>query len=493
MAVAGLVGALIGLGQAPLSLVWLAVPAFIAALGLFSATTTPRRAFWQGWSVGAGYAVVSLSWIVEPFLVDVATHGWMAPFAMFFMASGFGLFWGAAFAAARWLKPEGRASTPALVVTWTGVEMLRSYLLTGFPWALVSYVWIETPVLQFSSALGPHGLTMATLAMCSVAVAIWRSGARAPGLVSLVVVFAGVFAGGSWIANQPVATGSEPRPLVRMIQPNASQQQKWDPQMMPVFYARQVALTAEPADPPPDLVVWPEVAVPFVLNDPDAPFWEISGAAGEVPVILGIQRLEGARAFNSVAVLGEGGEVTARYDKHHLVPFGEYLPLAGFFNNLGLGALTARYGYGYSAGSGPQVLDLGPLGKVLPMICYEAIFPHELRRTPVRPDWLLLVTNDAWFGELSGPYQHLAQARARSVELGLPMVRVANTGISAMIDARGRIVGSLPLGTSGRLDITLPPPLPPTLYARFGDWPVLGLVLLGLGGLVIRKFGLTRS
>lgn len=492
--IAGFTGALIGLGQAPFSLIWLALPGLIAAFTIYLACEKTRRAFWLGWALGAGYAVVTLNWIVEPFLVDLGQTGWMAPFALFFMASGFGLFWGAAFGLGRWLSTDRVVSALALVVTWTGAELLRSYALTGFPWALVSYIWIDTPILQFSSVLGPHGVTVATLLFSCCVVLFWNSAMRPAGLAGLAMIGAASWGGANWIASQPVPTdGAQKRPVVRLIQPNAPQHQKWDPEMMPLFYARQIELTSEVADPPPDLVVWPEVAVPFLQNDLSAPFWEIAGAANGAMVILGAQRLEGNRAFNSVAVLGEGGEITARYDKHHLVPFGEYLPFAAFFNTLGLRALTAQYGYGYSPGPGPEVLDLGEIGLALPLICYETIFPHELRRTVQRPDWLLLVTNDAWFGELSGPHQHLAQARARSVELGLPMVRVANTGISAIIDARGHILASIPLGVSGRIDAEIPAPLPPTVYATLGDMPVLVLFMLGLGVLVWRKYRLTLS
>ena len=491
--VAGFVGALIGLGQVPFSLYWLALPGIVAAYVLFLATQRPLRVFWLGWAVGVGYAAVSLNWIVEPFLVDLARHGWMAPFALFFMASGFGLFWGGAFALAHWSTNDTTTRAFSLVLTWTGAEVLRSYALTGFPWALVSYIWVDTPILQFSSILGPHGLTMVTLALCCALVLIWRSRVRLFGVLILVVLSVGLWAGANWIAAKPVpGQDAKTRPIMRLVQPNAPQDQKWDPEMMPVFYARQIDLTSEPADPSPDLVIWPEVAVPFLLNDPSAPFWEISGAANDVPVILGAQRLEGNKAYNSIAVLGEGGEISGRYDKHHLVPFGEYLPFAEFFDQLGLRAMTAQFGLGYSPGSGPAVMDLGDLGLALPMVCYETIFPHELRRTPRRPDWMMLLTNDAWFGEHTGPYQHLAQARARSVELGLPMVRVANTGISAMIDARGHILASIPLGVAGRIDVTLPATLAPTLYATFGDFPVMLVIMLGFAAVFARNYGLTK-
>lgn len=489
--VALLIGALIGLGQAPFSLIWIALPALIAAFVLFSHVDTTRHAFWRGWAVGGGYALITLFWIIEPFLVDVALTGWMAPFALIAMAAGFGIFWAGAFGLAKWISKDRNWGLFALAVAWVGFELLRSYALTGFPWGLVSYIWIDTPVLQYFAYFGPHGVTLLTLLICALVIGLWTSRRRVVGYAG-VVIFLAAFVGLGWfIQGKPVVEDYGDGPIVRLIQPNADQNQKWDPAMMPIFYNRQVMLTAEVTDPPPDLIVWSEVAVPFLQDDPTAPFWEIAGAANGVPVILGAQRLDRADAYNGVVVLDAEGEITDSYDKHHLVPFGEYLPLGEMLSKIGLKSLTAQYGYGYSAGEGAKVFDLGVLGKALPLICYESIFPHEVRRVPERPDWLLLVTNDAWFGKLSGPYQHLAQARARSVEMGLPMVRVANTGISAMINARGKITGQIPLGVSGRIDLVLPKPLPETVYARFGDLPVLILLMLFGGVLLNRRMRLT--
>jgi apolipoprotein N-acyltransferase len=207
----------------------------------------------------------------------------------------------------------------------------------------------------------------------------------------------------------------------------------------------------------------------------------IAEAAGGVPVALGVQRSEGLRYFNSLAVIGPDAVPRAVYDKFHLVPFGEYIPFGDLAARFGLSAFAAQAGNGYTAGPGAALLDLGDLGRVQPLICYEAVFPQDLRAVPARPDWLLQATNDAWFGQLSGPWQHLAQARMRAIEMGLPLARAANTGISAMIDARGRVVAALGLDRAGVVDADLPAALPVTPYARLGDLPVL-LVLIGAMG-----------
>ncbi len=482
------IGLGIGLGQAPFGFVWLGFPAIGLVILLGYTSTNPRQAAWRGFAAGFGFALLVFSWIVEPFLVDVKTFGWMAPFALLFMAAGFAFFWCLAFWLARRLAGQGTLALALLIpVLWTGSELLRSYILTGFPWALTSYIWVDTPVYQWAAFVGPHGLTLATFLLAAgLAIALAkRSFAKV--FVGAALLVSAV-AGGAWLQAQPVPDTTNPQPVVRLIQPNANQKQKWDPEMIPVFYNRQLDLTAEPGDAPVDLVIWPEVAVPFLLNDPSASFWEISEAANGARVILGAQRLDGLRAFNSLAVLGQGGEITQTYDKNHLVPFGEYIPGNWLLGRIGLKAMTAKYGYGYSAGPGLRVLDLGDLGKVMPLICYEAIFPHEMRRVAERPDWMLLITNDAWFGEAAGPYQHLAQARARAVEFGLPMVRVANTGISAVIDARGQVVDSMPLGVSGRLDVKLPGTLPASIYWKTGDTPVvLLLIVLGFAALWLKR------
>ncbi len=485
--ISGFTGATIALGLAPFSLIWLALPAVVFAVFLARSAETTIHARWRGFGIGFGYAAVSLSWIVEPFLVDLARHGWMAPFAIFFMASGFGLFWALGFwLAARLTQANSTARTMAIPVFWTSAELLRSYIFTGFPWGLLSYIWINTPVYQFAAYIGPHGLTFLTLALVAALVTGLQN-RHAPTVITTAAASLIFAVASPWVTSKPPVT-PDSNPTVRLIQPNADQHEKWDPQMIPVFYERQITLTSTPAETPPDIVIWPEVAVPFFLDNQNAPFWEIAGAADDATVILGAQRRERARVHNSLAVLDQTGERQHTYDKQHLVPFGEYLPGGDFLNRFGMQAMAAQFGNGYTAGQGAKVIDLGKWGKVLPLICYEGIFPHEVRRTATRPDWMLLITNDAWFGKNSGPKQHLAQAQARAIELGLPMVRVANTGISAVIDARGQIVDAIPQGTAGFLDVRLPMPRPETLYARTGDIPtVLLLIVLGLVSLRARR------
>ncbi len=529
-------GAVAGLGQVPFSLLTVALFALVAVCHLCRTAPNWRVAAGTGWAAGIGYFAVTLHWIVEPFLVDPVRHGWMAPFALVLFAVGFGGFWGIAAGSARGL---GGAVAWRGALAWAAAlavaEWLRGTILTGFPWALPGYVWAEVPAAQTAALVGPYGLTALTLLGAAAAtLGLCRSVlGTAAGVVALAVVPNLV----AWALLPGRTTAAPDAAVVRLVQPNARQDEKWDDERSAAFYVRALALTAaggsagaasgdtaaggpagaasgglsngvapagvsngtsngaaagasngapdrSPGGAPmrrPDLVIWPETSVPYLLEDGHPAYARIAAAAGTATAIVGAQRAEGMRAFNSVAVLGPQGRVDQLYDKHHLVPFGEYIPLGRLARWFGLRSFAAQDGYGYTAGPGPRLLDLGEAGRALPLICYEAIFPRDVAAPGLaRPDWLLQVTNDAWFGTFSGPYQHLAQARMRAIEQGLPMVRVANTGISAVIDPYGRVVEALPLGVAGFLDVALPVARPPTLYGHTGDGPVLVVLALAL-------------
>ncbi len=477
-------GILAALGLAPFFQWYLTLIAMALLTRLIIAAPDRWAGAWIGGAFGLGYFGLGLIWIVEPFLVDAARHGWMAPFALVFLAGGLALFWAAAFwcATAPDRGPWGRVGV--LICTWALAEFARAYVLTGFPWAGFAQIWADSPAAILLAWIGPQGLGVVTVAMglttgLVAARVRWAGPVATLAAVSLVAAV-GV---GTAMAPEVVYTGQ----TVRVVQPNAPQHQKWDPVMIPVFFDRLIGFTAQ--EPQPDLVVWPETAVPTLLEWAGPAFQAIATAAGGVPVAAGIQRSDGARSYNSLVHLDRTGQVAAIYDKHHLVPFGEYFPGGDLAAALGLRGFAARDGDGYSAGPGPQIVDFGAVGRALPLICYEAVFPRDATGTAERPDFLLQITNDAWFGAYIGPYQHLAQARMRAIEQGLPMVRAANTGISAVIDPLGRTVASLPLGEAAFIDAALPAALRPTLYARTGDWPVF-LLLLGFSlGTVVRRSG----
>ncbi|WP_246831274.1 apolipoprotein N-acyltransferase [Pseudotabrizicola formosa] len=472
-----LAGAAVALGQAPISAWYLAFPALIWAMARMLRPASAAGAGWAGLLVGAGYFGASLTWIVSPFFIDPWVYGWMAPFAVVLMAFGFGLFWaGAAAAASRFaVRPL------ALAASLGAVELLRGYVFTGFPWALVGHMWHAWPLVQTVALWGATGLTAATLGAAALPLMHRWWGAAAAGALLLAGTGFGL-----WQLDQP-EPGARAASL-RLVQPNAEQHLKWDPDQARMLFQRQLAFTREGT--PATLTIWPETAVPYLLEYSPEVAPMITDASAGNRVAIGIQRVEGDRGWNALRVLEGEGRVSATYDKFHLVPFGEYMPMGDLLQDwFGIGAFAAQVGNGYSAGTGPQVIDLGEaLGRVLPLICYEAVFPQIPRGAPERPDWMLQITNDAWFGTLTGPFQHFEQARLRAIEQGLPLIRVANTGVTAVIDARGRVLQALPFGTAGYLDVAqVPGALPTPFYARWGEGPVLVLLVVLIAGSFLRR------
>lgn len=453
-------GGAMGLAQAPWSFPWIFIVAVPTLFWLHAAASSKRRAALVGWVAGLGYFGLTLSWIVEPFLVDIARHGWMAPFALILMAAGMALFWGGAF----WLARRG--STLSFVVFWALAGLLRSYIFTGFPWALPAYGWAETPIIQMVSLVGPHGLGVLIL----LALTLIGMGARQ--MIAGVVIMAAMWGFGSYRLSQPIELRGDGF-TVRVLQPNVDQRLKWLPEFASIFFERHLAMTAEGDKP--DLVIWPEAAIPFLPSQRGDLLARMT--QNGVPVVSGTRRYDAEvdKWYNALILLEPNGGIAASYDKHHLVPFGEYIPLSHLLVDTPLAGLT---GTGWSAGEGPKIIEALTIPAFLPLICYEAIFPQNTYLANRRPEWLLQITNDAWFGKLSGPYQHLAQARVRAIEQGLPLARSANTGISGVIGPYGEIIKALPLGRMGYIDVALPMPLPQTIYGRFGDLPIAALLIL---------------
>ncbi|WP_299891109.1 apolipoprotein N-acyltransferase [uncultured Ruegeria sp.] len=481
--VVALLGAFGAFGLAPFDY-WIATLVVLILIApLFLACETRSRAAMLGWVFATGYFAHALSWIMEPFQVDAERHAWMAPFALIFMAGGLALFWALAF----WVSRRGNASALTqgvmLAAALSLVELGRGYLLTGFPWAGVAQIWVDTPVAQLLSLIGPYGLgalTFAATLPLGAALSEKRS-VRHAMFPAAFVLGCAVFALGYSALRPPVMLSDN---TVRLVQPNAPQHQKWDPDYAPLFFARQIEFTA--SQPRPDLIIWPETSVPAWLGSAQPYLTAIADAAQGTPVVLGVQRGDGPRIYNSMIYLDEKGQQRGLYDKHHLAPFGEYVPLGDLMARLGVFGLATTTGNGFSAGPGPALLDVGKLGRAVPLICYEAVFPQDVNGAPDRADFLLQITNDAWFGTRSGPYQHLAQAQMRAIEQGLPMMRSANTGVSAMIDPLGRITEALPLGQAGYVDAVLPEPQARTIYSWIGDSPVL-IALLFLVAVLWRR------
>lgn len=467
----------IALGQAPFGLWPVSVLALIVLMVLVHRAKDWRTAAWVAWAAGLGHFGLSLSWIVSPFFVEPETHGWMAPFAVVLMAGGMALFWAGA-GALSWCT---RHRAIGFAVALAGMEALRGVIFTGFPWALIAHMWVDNTYGQFASWVGVNGLNLITLLFA----ASFTLAGRQVWPAALILGSAGWLAGAGL---RTFETGPARDVSLRLVQPAIPQSLKWDPDLARANFTRLLDMTAQGT--PADLTIWPETAVPYLIDTAPEVGQMIAVASGGRPVIVGYQRVDGPLGWNSMGLIGPNGDIAQHYDKSHLVPFGEYIPFGDFaYDWFGLQAFASQLGRGYTPGVGPQVMDLGPdLGVILPLICYEAVFPQDVNAVPARADWILQITNDAWFGTLTGPWQHAAQARFRAIEQGLPLVRVANTGVTAVYDAYGRVVAELPFGVADALDVTqIPGALPPTPYSRWGEWP-FALLLAGLGsGLVLMQ------
>lgn len=479
-------GAAGALALPPLNL----VPFFGATLWvlIWSILRAPsaKAAFAAGWWIASGYFVAGLFWIASALLVDPLRFGWMIPFAVGGLSAVMALYVGAAAATVRALSLRGVAAVLALALIWVFFEWLRGWLLTGFPWNLVGYIWaFSDPMNQLAALTGIWGLSLVTMiglglpALLALPTARPRVafGVGAAGLALL----AAVWVGGAVRLSQAVPAPADGLRL-RIVQAGIPQSLKNDANAAYRNILKHMDLTLQtPGFDAAQLVIWPESAVPYLIER-DAMLRQ--GLARAVPqggfLVTGAPRGEPLtgpldQVWNSLAVLDGSGTIRATYDKSHLVPFGEYVPYRQIFPFL---SKVTPGGMDFSAGSGPTTLRLPGLPALGALICYEVIFPHAVVDERDRPDWMVNLTNDGWFGRLTGPYQHFASARLRAVEEGLPLVRAANTGISGIVDAYGRVVGRIGLGREGVLDGVLPPPLPPTPYARGGDWNVLALGLI---------------
>jgi apolipoprotein N-acyltransferase len=466
---------LAALGQSPFEYAILSLAGFSGGLWLISGQT-PRVTAWRTLLFGSVYFAASLNWVVHPFLVEPEVHGWMAPFGLLFLSVGLSLFW--VLPSAFLARVIDRPGPLVIALGIAAGESARALALTGFPWAQAGHIWIDTPIAQVASVVGAFGLTALTLFVAGLLVTVRRR--RITGLGVVLIFIVGSWWGLDRSAHTRPILASEP--LVRIIQPNALQRQKWDPRHAPRFLARQIAMTLEQSERPLSLIVWPETAIYDYLNNAELTVAQMAAAKpSSAELVFGARRFEGQRLYNSLVLMGADGRIASLYDKQHLVPLGEYVPIGNILAKVGIRGFASENGAGYSAGTGTTLMP-SALGMFRPLICYEGIFAEEI--VPgARPNYLLLITNDGWFGTFSGPQQHFTQARFRAIEQGLPMIRAANTGVSAMIDAYGNVIASIDVGVAGYIDAALPDALPATIYARFGNWMFL-LILLGWSGVI---------
>ena len=468
----------------PLHLVFLLVPAFSGLLLLIESCARRRDALALGWWFGLGHFASGLYWVAFAFLVDAGRHAWMAPFAVAGLAGACAAFPALASLLGRVFHGLGPSRVAAFAVAWTASEWVRSWAFTGLPWNLVGTVWTASDaMIQATALFGVYGLGLLTVAAASAPALLAGADATArPRRVALAIglmaaPLALVWAGGV-VRLASAETQFVPGVRLRLVQPAIPQADKWrsDSRLSHVVEQARLSVHGAATGPPPTHVIWAETAVPFfVENEPAirALIAEATPAGGLT--LFGAPRRAPPntvpfRLWNSLFAIDAAGRLAGTYDKHRLVPFGEYVPYRDILN---LSKITAGR-TDFSPGEGRQTLDLPGLPPVGPLICYEAIFPGRVVDPARRPDWFVNVTNDGWFGISAGPYQHFAAAKLRAVEEGIPLVRVANTGISGVIDAYGRTMVLLPLGRKGVVDAALPAALEGgTPYGRLGDWAVV--------------------
>lgn len=501
---AALLGALAAASLPPVDLTPVLLVSFGGLAWLADGNRNGRQAFALGWSFGAGYFAAGLYWIGVALTVDWAQFWWLFPIAELAIPAGLAIFTGLALwlsdLAARRLRLSGTGRACALAVSWAILEYVRGHVFTGFPWNLVGYAWSggfpgSTAMLQIASVVGIYGLSFLTVLAATLPARLGApAGARLTPAIAAAALIAAMGGFGAW------RLAAYPRSdllgvTLRLVQPSIPQTLFNDPKSLIADFHRLLGLTLAPGFDKVSAVIWAEsMGPPFLERDASARAALAQAAPPGGLVIVGTLRSDPppapmAHYWNSLAAVDRNGRILATYDKHHLVPFGEYVPLRGILpvNKITPGTVD------FSAGPGPRTLDLPNLPPVSPLICYEAIFPEQVVAPGTRPQWLLNITNDAWYGFTSGPFQHFAISRLRAVEQGLPLVRDGNNGISAVVDPLGRVVARLGLDDVGVLDAPLPRALQPTLYARFGDAGFAVLLLAGLiaaaGATVLERRG----
>jgi apolipoprotein N-acyltransferase len=456
---------------------------------------TLRSAAGAGWWFGFGYQLAGLWWLGAAFLVNGDEFAWALPLGVVVLPAGLAIFFAAAFALARAFWRGGARRILVFAASLAGMQWLQGHVLTGFPWNLPGMAFgANLALAQTASLVGVYGLTVlaALIFAAPATIATGTTWARRwmPTLAAALAVI--LMAGfGLWRLDRgPTAT--VPGVKLRIMQPNLPPDQKFAPANRDEIVARYLALSDKATSPDHSGVAdvthlfWPESAFPFILERQPDELARIGALLGDRTILVtgairAAEPLPGelnARFFNSIYAIGKGGKVLATADKAHLVPFGEYLPFEAWLDRLGLRQIVRVPG-GFTAGAASQIFTVPGLPPAAPLICYEAVFPGAVvPKGMKRPGLMINLTNDAWFGLTSGPYQHFAQARLRTIEEGLPLVRAANSGISAVVDPYGRVIASLPLGVEAVLDAPLPRAIAPPPYAIFGDAGFAAMMLL---------------
>jgi len=422
--------------------------------------------FLTGWFFGFGYFVAGLWWLGHALMIDAEEFAWALPLAVLGLPAVLAIFYGLATVIARLFWSDGMGRIAALALGFGLAEWLRSFAFTGFPWNAIGYGAMPIPLMmQSAHMIGTLGVTaLAVFVFAAPALIGTRQGAI-PGLALAALLFAAHLGYGAYALSRPDAPSSGPQPVVRIVQPAIDQSDKMDSAAdRAAIFEKHLSLSVQPAKAGgkrPDIIVWPETSIPFLITDNQDALTRIADTLDDDQILIaGAVRAEDMgpgmppRYYNSIYVIDGRGQIIGASDKVHLVPFGEYLPFEPMFRRLGIQNIVEIPG-GFSAAASRSLLTMPSGLKFYPLICYEIIFPNEMSPQIADAGAILNVTNDAWFGDTPGPYQHFQQARVTAVEYGLPLIRSANTGISALVDAHGRVVSGLDFNQEGFLDATL--------------------------------------
>lgn len=513
MAVAG---ALSMLAFAPFfvwPILWLTLPAFYANLvndragggASLPSRAVLRSAALAGWWFGFGYHLAGLYWIGFAFLVEADIFGWLLPLAVMAMPAGLALFTAAAAALTIAIAPSrGVTRALAFALAFGITEWLRGHILTGFPWNVLGYaLTYPTVMMQSAGVIGIYGLTVVAVLIFVLPFEVWdlsdgradkrwQLAAVATALAPLTVM---LLYGMHRLQVTPLdADIAAKATRVRIVQPSILQTEKWKPEHQRRIFDDHLSLSLTAPDGTIDqaagiaMILWPEAAMPFLPLDQPIALRDIGRMLPpSTTLVSGALRAEQAEddrprlVFNSLMAFGSGesAPLLQSYDKTHLVPFGEYLPLTGVLEAIGLQNLSRLRG-GFASGPEPRpAMSIAGIGELAPLICYEALFPGRVVQTATRPRALLNVTNDGWFGNSTGPRQHFHMSRVRAVEEGLPLLRAANNGISAVVNAHGVVEQSLAMDARGTIDARLPPRLPAPVYAQMRDF-FFGAILFAI-------------
>ncbi|MEQ8709534.1 MAG: apolipoprotein N-acyltransferase [Rhodospirillales bacterium] len=477
-------GALASLALPPAYILPVLLISFPVLLLLLGRCRKPVQALLTGFAFGFGFYAVGLYWIGFALLVEAARFAWLLPVAVFGIAGILALFSAIACLPAWAVRKLGGgwiSAVLALAGGWTLLEWCRNWAFTGFPWNPVGSVWgVADIMVQPASVIGVFGLSLLTVMLAGVPLLlVTTSGVTRRVILGLAVLAVTGWAGGGYYRLDHNPTVYAENVGLRLVQANIDQRDKWRRDLRVPNLTRLLALSADQRPDWVTHVIWPETAATFFLTEnPDVVRAIASVAPAGGAVLTGAPRQADSNGtavyYNSLQAISGKGEILATYDKAHLVPFGEYVPLR---NWLPVERIVAGRG-DFTAGPGLRTIRLPNLPAFSPLICYEAIFPGGAVDPADRPDWILNISNDAWFGVSAGPHQHLAAARMRAAEEGLPLIRATNTGITVAFDAYGRELQRLDLDRRGTLDLRLPKPASsPTIFSLFGN--VVPVLLAG--------------